>query len=195
MPLHPWSKTAADGRFIRKHFLWTPHRWNDAKLCRFKKGLRFRVYRPDYPRADIQGYAFRSHIVYWLATGRVVRKHECLHHKNENKTDDRLENLEPLPHGEHTRLHCMKSPTLLRCEHCGRAFGVPQWRIRQRKTRFCSQRCFHSVDRPRTRRMQKCEICGSTFTAIPSHRRRFCSTRCSALWQWSPSGSKRCLAS
>ena len=147
MSYHSWSRIAPNGRFIRKHFVWTPDRWDDAKPHRLKKGLRFRVYRPDYPRADITGYAFRSHVVYWLATRHVVALDECLHHRNEDKTDDRLENLELLLHGEHTRRHCAKEPIRLSCEQCERDFRVPQWRLNQRETKYCSQLCFHAAGR------------------------------------------------
>ena len=46
---------------------------------------RFRVYRPDYPRAYSGGYALRAHIVWWLAHKECHPKGTNLHHKNHIK--------------------------------------------------------------------------------------------------------------
>lgn len=56
---------------------------------------------------DHAGYAYikRSHAVIWFTERRVVQANELVHHKNENKADDRPENLEVLTKSEHARLH------------------------------------------------------------------------------------------
>jgi rubrerythrin len=40
--------------------------------------------------------------------GRRLRAEEAIHHVNEIKTDNRIENLVLMTHGEHTRLHNLK---------------------------------------------------------------------------------------
>jgi len=128
---------------IRKHFLWDGSDWDDGYLGTIG---RFLVYRPDYPRAYKGGYAQRAHVVWWLYYDEVHPDEMALHHKNGIKTDDEIDNLELMDHGEHTRFHCSKPGVELICERCERPFRVPAWRIRSRVGRggtvkFCSNRC------------------------------------------------------
>ena len=47
----------------------------------------------------------RARVIMEIALGRPLRPDEDVHHRNEDKTDDRLENLQVLTSGEHTALH------------------------------------------------------------------------------------------
>jgi hypothetical protein len=132
----------SDGTFQRNHEIWMPDRWDDGWID--NKG-RFRVYRPDCPRAFKSGYALRAHVVWWLRTGMCHPVNTNLHHLNEIRLDDHFENLQVLAHGEHTRLHHKKHGIDLTCLNCGELFNVPEWRIRHRDTRYCSQKCFHGM--------------------------------------------------
>lgn len=46
----------------------------------------------------------RSQLIAWLL-GEYPTKNDIIHHKNENKLDDRPENLEVMTRAEHSRLH------------------------------------------------------------------------------------------
>lgn len=140
----------ASGRFVRTRQIWDGSNWNDGHID--NKG-RFRVYRPDYPRAYSMGYAMRAHVVYWLKTGEVHPFGTVLHHINEIKTDDRFENLEVKDFGKHSADHSRKPHdavyTTLTCEHCGLPFETQQHRLISRpkegsRVRFCSLPCYYA---------------------------------------------------
>lgn len=134
-------------RFVRARSApWTPDDWDDGYVD--NRG-RFRVYRPDYPRAYALGYALRAHVVWWLAHGEVHPQGTNLHHRNENRTDDRIENLEVLSHGEHTRRHSIGPPMILTCHRCHNRFTREIWRLKSRaregsRKTYCSPACCYA---------------------------------------------------
>jgi len=132
------------GTFVRTRTIWTPECWDNGYID--NKG-RFRVYRPDCPRAFKSGYALRAHVVWWLHHGQCHDKSEDLHHKDHNRLNDSIGNLEAKLRAEHMRHHHAKPLAIVICDGCCQEFYVPPWRIRQRVTRFCSQACYQKSPR------------------------------------------------
>lgn len=66
--------------------------------------VKVRVGR-EHPLGDPNGYAY-EHLLVWMAAGnpRPARA-EILHHRNEDKTDNRIENLELLTRAQHNAWH------------------------------------------------------------------------------------------
>jgi hypothetical protein len=76
--------------------------------------------------------------------GRELRTNEHVHHKNENKSDNTLDNLELLSHGEHTTLHRKKelkdkSMSLVKCVYCSVEFYKRNDQLKITKRNFCSK--------------------------------------------------------
>lgn len=79
-------------------------RWNTGKIISSHGYIKSRVGR-NHPLADPNGYAY-EHLLVWRSAGRILPKaNELIHHKNENKTDNRLENLELKTRANHNIYH------------------------------------------------------------------------------------------
>lgn len=73
----------------------------------------------DFPGMKYRGrYAYEHTVVWWKNTGTVPGPGLVLHHKNENKHDNRFENLEIQTRGAHTTEHCLLPPVVLKCAFC-----------------------------------------------------------------------------
>lgn len=88
--------------------------------------------------------------------GRALSRAEVVHHKNHDRYDNRIENLEVLSHREHAQHHVRKHPNEKACAMCARTFTpAPTKRARQVT---CSRYCLslrsteHSLEREKRRR-------------------------------------------
>lgn len=74
------------------------------------------IFKPEHPNANEAGYV-KEHV--WLITkqiGRGLTRVEVVHHKNSNKLDNRLLNLQLMTRSEHTKLHWKMSELYMK-EH------------------------------------------------------------------------------
>lgn len=80
------------------------HRWTDSKIVSSHGYVKLRV-GTEHPLADPNGYAY-EHLLVWVSAGRPRPKRgETLHHINEDKTDNRLANIELLTRVAHSTQH------------------------------------------------------------------------------------------
>lgn len=79
--------------------------WNGGRIISTSTGYaKIKVGR-GHPLADSNGYAY-EHLLVWVAAGNPrPTRGTVLHHRNGNKTDNRLENLELLSVSAHHRHH------------------------------------------------------------------------------------------
>ena len=148
---------------VQEDAVWTPENWCDGYVD--SRG-RFRVVRPDYPRAYKGGYALRAHVVWWLHHGEPHPAERYLHHKNGDKLDDRLENLELVEPGAHCKMHNVKPMAERTCRICGRKFLIRRWALNESgRSRgiYCSRECFYESNRTPERRAAQAKVCRANF--------------------------------
>ena len=108
---------------------------------------RVLVFARRFPGHHNAGYALRSRIVWWLATGEILRGDKFnLHHKNHDRSDDRFSNLEKIEHRQHSYEHNQHRILWEHkcCVRCGRIFPIKPWRLKDpSRGKYCSQDCYH----------------------------------------------------
>jgi hypothetical protein len=104
----------------------------------------------DYPGPRYRDrYCYEHHLVWWKNTGEVPGLGFDVHHKNENKRDNRFKNLEKKTHAGHAGEHSRergKPPVMLICEWCWTPFFKKQrhhrFLVKAGQTQFfCSRSC------------------------------------------------------
>lgn len=117
-----------------------------------KKGDYLYAVVKDHPFATKNGYVLHHRVVMENHIGRLLCRNEIVHHKNGDKKDNRIENLELMTASEHAKLHGsdkVRATTELTCLCCDRAFIRFSNLVHKnnKSGHFCSRRCngiYHS---------------------------------------------------
>ena len=80
------------------------YRWNNGKLMTQDGYALIRV-GISHPMADPNGYCREHDLIMASFLGRPLRENEIVHHKNEDKTDNRIENLQLSTKSGHNQIH------------------------------------------------------------------------------------------
>lgn len=66
------------------------------------------IYNPKHPNSFKSGYIAEHRLIAEKIVGRYLNKNEIVHHINDDKTDNRIENLEIMSASEHNKTHSNK---------------------------------------------------------------------------------------
>jgi hypothetical protein len=113
--------------------------WKIEKVV--KKGEYLYAVVKEHPNAIDHGYVLHHRVVMENHLGRLLTKGEVVHHKDGNKHNNNVDNLEVMDKQEHNRLHASKGRTLVRltCVNCGIEFTREKRQVKGKG--LCSRRC------------------------------------------------------
>lgn len=109
-------------------------------------GYRYCRTNPPHPKANAKGLYPLHRVLMENHIGRLLRDDEDVHHKDENKSNDDIGNLELLGHSDHAKLHNPEADDVPCTCPCGKVFFLKPHLLRQRKERAktavcCSRSC------------------------------------------------------
>lgn len=130
-----------DGRGEGKKSKGSDHyRWNAGDIISKHGYVRVRV-GTGHPLADRNGYAYEHHVVWREAGNPHPKKNQVIHHRNGDKTDNRLDNLEIMTRLEHAKEHMIMASDIdvyeIRTRYASgedgtalaREYGIPPSRV------------------------------------------------------------------
>jgi predicted RNA-binding Zn-ribbon protein involved in translation (DUF1610 family) len=109
-----------------------------------------------HPKAIDHGYVLLHRVLMENKIGRMLLSNEVVHHKNGNKRDNRIQNLQLMTVAEHNLTHAQqnrKPMVTLSCPQCKGMFERPRKRThlsrRNQERTFCSRSCAGTWNRER----------------------------------------------
>jgi len=101
----------------------------------------YEIYVPDHPMSKQRsGWLLEHRYIMSKHLGRTLSSNEIIHHKDENKLNNKLSNLEltnPKTHGKkHFGTNSHKE-----CLHCRKTFHIKPSELKRGKGKFCSTKC------------------------------------------------------
>lgn len=165
--------------------------FNENKYYRIPKGYYKNTNRP---------YSFLHHDV-WVYHGNQLIQGLDIHHKDHDKKNNEIENLEQITKSNHTKHHLSSvSPKVFICKMCGTEFESVSYHNnvlfckscyiiheKQRKSQWAkdnrirlSAKSLANYHSEKYNEIRECEHCKSEFSVIKSSPQRFCSRSCTA---------------
>lgn len=114
--------------------------------------IYYYIYLPEHECATLSGKVYMHRYVMSRHLGRLLSSDEAVHHKDEDRTNNDISNLELLSMSEHAIKHAevKHGPAkIVACSHCGFEFKCPTRRFNRSKSGklFCSQECTQAAAR------------------------------------------------
>jgi hypothetical protein len=126
--------------------------WNIKKIV--SKGDYYYAVVTNHPKRTTNNYVLLHRVLMENHLGRILNDNEVVHHINEQKKDNRIENLEVLDFREHIRFHKFqqgKNMVVLKCPSCGEEFEREkrQTHLIKKKNNYtcCSKKCSGKLSR------------------------------------------------
>ena len=96
-------KAHTDGKNLLGQQAGEKHwKWGGGRITAFGYVL---IWSPDHPNKSKRGYVQEHRLIIEKEIGRYLTKEEVVHHINNIRDDNRIENLKLMTRSEHTKLH------------------------------------------------------------------------------------------
>jgi hypothetical protein len=101
----------------------------------------------DHPKSTKNDYVLEHRVVVENSIGRMLKENEVVHHINEDKKDNRLENLQIMTRSEHASHHAPKGRAMVKliCPECELQFERERRQTHivkpKQKRTFCCRSC------------------------------------------------------
>ena len=110
-----------------------------------KNGDYILVVAPDWYKGKRyrKRYCYEHHLVWEKETGCPVPDGCIIHHKDGNKYNNTISNLQLMGNKEHCAMHSTKGRTMLECKcpSCGKIFCKEKRNLYKKRLVFCSKHC------------------------------------------------------
>ena len=124
-------------------------------------GYRYARTDPPHPKRNKMGLYPLHRVLMENKLGRILDKNEVVHHIDENKSNDDIDNLMVKSNSQHARDHLSRPLMEATCAWCGKSFLIKSYIYRQRIERnsaghvYCSLSC-GTYSSSRARRSKGC---------------------------------------
>ena len=106
------------------------------------------VYAPSYPAAKPNGYVFEHRLAMANHLGRVLKRHEVVHHINGRRDDNRIENLCLMANGQHVKDHAKSAPDEVVIKRTETLLKSIRQRTKIRTVVECACGCGEKIETP-----------------------------------------------
>ena len=122
---------------------------------------------------------FAIHRTVWEFFNGEIPKDCEVHHRDLNRSNNDISNLQMLTKAEHQKLHFEISSKIYQCKICGKEFKSKSV---SKQNCYCSEECRNAGRYQKTlsdhQKIYICEYCGREFKATKYHHHKFCSAEC-----------------
>ena len=119
-----------------------------------------KLFLPEHPNAGTQGHVYEHRYLAEKFLGRYLTKDEIVHHKDGNKLNNSLDNLEVLSKYEHQRVHAEEraleecgNSSYMRCPYCKEYDNPDNMYVRKTQYQAWHRECaaaYKRVESPKT---------------------------------------------
>ena len=143
------------------------YQWFNGKRYTKQEDGHYRGYRGEY-----------LHRAVWEFYNGEIPKGYVVHHKDENKANNNISNLQLMTKIEHKKLHNeIRKPEKYICEYCGKEF---ERKHKGKPNRFCSHKCSCKWAYENNHEIRICKECGKPFDTYKYSKTKYCSKECLA---------------